>query len=78
MNYRVIKKDNKFYPQYYTKYWINLFSGWNNFQELCFGSFNPPEPDTYEDVFFLSKEEAVNFINNENKPSIEIFYENSK
>jgi len=77
-NYRIIKKENSYYPQYYSKYWIKWFNGWEFFKELCFGSFNPPTPDSYENISFNDLEKAKEFLLDKNKPTIEIVYENSK
>jgi len=74
-NYRIIKEDNKFYPQYYHKSWWSFFSGWRYFEELCFGSFNPPTPDAYEDVFFITEQEAIDFIEKQSKTTTEVVYE---
>jgi len=75
-NYRIVKKDNRFYPQHYYKSWCKFFSGWEYFKELCFGSFNPPTEDYYDNVSFSELDDAKNFLLEKNKPSIEIVYEN--
>lgn len=75
MSYRIIIKENRFYPQYYCKYRIKFFNHWEYFKELCIGSFNPPTADYYDNISFSSLEEAKSFLIQKNKPSIEIVYE---
>lgn len=76
MKYRILKSENNFYPQYYYVSWISFFNRWKLFKELSIGSFNPPESYYYENVSFNNINEAKKYIEEINKPSIEIVYEN--
>jgi len=75
MKLRIIKKEERYYPQFYHYSWIIFFNKWKYFKEVEIGSFNPPEADHYVEKSFDNIESAKIFLNEIAKPSIEIVYE---
>lgn len=77
MKKRIIKINNRFYPQYYSNGFFGLFKGWKYFEdyELCLNGIFTDEFKV--NLSFYTLKQAKQFFKKSNE-KIKIIYENSK
>lgn len=78
MKTRIIKKENRFYPQYYSNGFLGLFKGWKYYEVddiLLNGIFTDL---VKQNLSYYTLKQAKNFIKSLNDKPLKVVYENSK